>query len=143
MVTHKMSAQVFESEVLNANLTSVFSDDGEIYFKAQEIAMALGYTNTNKAIRDHVREGYKVKYDDIKGNVSLPLHPHTIFLIEPGFYEPIFSSKLPHAEAFQDWVFSEVLPSIRKTGSYTLRDPIDKLQNAGRPFAYTGDQRKE
>ena len=45
-----MSVQVFESEILNVSLTSVVSDDGEIYFKAQEVAMTLGYTNTNKAI---------------------------------------------------------------------------------------------
>ena len=60
-------------------------------------------------------------------------------------YQLIFSSRLPSAEAFQDWVFSEVLPSIRRTGSYTLNDPIDKLQSITLDdvSAYNGDQRKE
>jgi hypothetical protein len=48
--------------------------------------------------------------------------PNTVLLYEPGLYQLIFNSKLPIAEAFQDWVFSVVLPSIRKTGSYTLPD---------------------
>ena len=117
-----MSVKLFESEILGVSLTSVVSDDGEIYFKAKDVATALGYTNTNEAIRDHVREGYRVRYDNIKGSETLPLHPHTMFLAEPGFYELIFSSKLPHAEAFQYWVFSEVLPSIRKTGSYSMNN---------------------
>ena len=92
-----MSVQLFESEVLDVCLTSVVSDDGEIYFKARDVATALGYTNTNEAIRDHVREEYKVKYDDIKGSETLPLHPHTIFVTEPGFYfQSLFSAQSYH-----------------------------------------------
>ena len=60
-------------------------------------------------------------------------------------YQLIFSLRLPSTEAFQDWVFSEVLPSIRKTGSYTLSDPIEKLQSITLDdlSAYGGYQRKE
>lgn len=49
-----------------------------------------------------------------------------VVLYEPGIYQLIFSSKLDSAEHFQDWVFEEVLPSIRKTGTYSLggRQPI-------------------
>ncbi|CAB3987341.1 Hypothetical predicted protein [Paramuricea clavata] len=49
-------------------------------------------------------------------------HPQTILLYEPGLYQLICSSRLPIVEAFQDWVFTEVLPSIRKPGPYTLPD---------------------
>ena len=51
-----MSVQVFESEVLNANLTSLVSDDGEIYFKAKDVATALGYADSDDGIWRHVWE---------------------------------------------------------------------------------------
>ena len=53
MVTHKMSVKLFKSEVLNASLMSVVSDDGETYFKAKDVAVALGYTNPRDAILKH------------------------------------------------------------------------------------------
>ena len=59
----------------------------------------------------------------MKGNVSFPFetfYPQTIFLKEAGLYSLIFSLKLETAKLFRDWVFEEVLPSIRKTGGYQL-----------------------
>ena len=149
-----MSVQVFESEILDVSLTSLVCDDGEIYFKARDVAMALGYSDANGAIQKHVSNKYKFECGNIQGGQFGhlqqggqfgQLHPHTLLLTEPGFYELIFSSKLPHAVAFRDWVFSEVLPSIRKTGSYTLSDPIEKIQSITLDdlSAYGGDQRKE
>ena len=53
---------------------------------------------------------------------------HQYFISEPGFYYLVFSSKLPAAKKFQDWVFSTVLPSIRKYGQYKLFDsPSNKM----------------
>ena len=49
-----MSVQLFESEVLNVSLTSVVSDDGEVYFKAKHVAMALGYADLKDAVQRHV-----------------------------------------------------------------------------------------
>ena len=49
--------------------------------------------------------------------------PNTVLLYESGLYQLIFNSNLPIAEVFQDWVFRELLPSIRKTGSYELPEP--------------------
>ena len=155
MVTHKMSVQVFESEVLNANLTTVVSNDGEVYFKAKEVATALGYEKPGNAIDRHVWSKNKSEWCVIKGSLiqgsfgeKTPLpgfQPYTLFLTEPGVYQLIFSSKLPSAKAFQDWVFSEVLPSIRKTGSYTLNNLIKKLCSITLDdlSAYNGDQREE
>ena len=59
---------------------------------------------------------------------SLVIQPHILFLTEPGVYQLIFGSKLPSAENFQDWVFSEVLPSLRKTGSYPM-NPVEKVKS--------------
>ena len=57
----------------------------------------------------------------------LNFHPQTLFLTEPGVYQLIFRSHLLSTEAFQDWVFSEVLPSIRKTGSYSMNNLCNAL----------------
>ena len=149
-----MSVQVFECGVLNVNLTSLICDDGEIYFKAREVATALSYSDLKGAIQKHVNDKYKFECGKIQGgqfghlqqgSQIGPLHQHTLLLTEPRFYELIFSSKLPHAVAFRDWVFSEVLPSIRKTGTYTLNDPINKLQSITLDdlSAYGENQRKE
>ena len=56
MVTHKMSVQLFESEILYVNLLSVVSDDGKVYFKAKDVATALRYVEPVHAIRRHVWE---------------------------------------------------------------------------------------
>jgi hypothetical protein len=61
-------------------------------------------------------------WDPILGP-TLDRQPNAVFLKEPGLYQLVFKSKLPIAEVFQDWVFSVVLPSIRKTGSYELPEP--------------------
>ena len=102
---------------------SLVWDDGEIYFKAKDVATALGYSDPKYAIWEHVWSKNKFEWGSFQrvGN-SHPsnFHPQTLFLTEPGVYQLIFKSKLPSAEAFQDWVFSEVLPSIRKTGSYSM-----------------------
>lgn len=75
----------------------------------------MGYTNPQKAIRDHVDD------DDRRGERIV--HPSggeqvTILINESGVYALVFGSKLESAKAFKRWVTSEVLPSIRKTGSY-------------------------
>ena len=61
-----------------------------------------------------------------RGNDLFPLsghQPNAVLLYEPGLYQLIFGSRLPIAEAFQEWVFRDVLPSIRRTGSYTAPQP--------------------
>ena len=133
-----MSVRLFESEALGVTLTSLVCDDGEIYFKSRDVATALGYSDPKGAIQKHVSDKYKFEYGKMQGGQIGPLqqggqfgplHSQTMLLKEPGSYELIFSSKLPSAIEFRDWVFSEVLPSIRKTGSYTLTDPIEKIES--------------
>ena len=63
-----MSVKLFESEILGVSLTSVVSDDGEIYFKAKEVATALGYANSDEAIRRHVWEEDRFEWCVIRGD---------------------------------------------------------------------------
>lgn len=88
--------------------------DGEPYFVGKDVATILGYTETAKAIREHID-------DDDKG-VSILDTPggkqKMTVINESGLYSLILSSKLPTAKKFKRWVTSEILPAIRKHGSY-------------------------
>ena len=87
--------------------------DGDPWFAGKDVALALRYTNPQKAIRDHVDE------EDRTVNDSFTVHGTPITLInESGLYALIMSSKLPSAKIFKRWVTSEVLPTIRKHGMY-------------------------
>ena len=98
--------------------------DHEPYFIGSPIASFLGYTNPRKAIRDHVDDRMIMKVPDTQGwnETFLPYTPNTKILIinESGLYSLIFGSKMDFAKKFKKWVTSEVLPSIRKTGSYSI-----------------------
>ena len=90
--------------------------DNAPWFNASQVAKALGYTNPSKAIQDNVSGKYNQQLD-LGRPGSKP-----VFINEPGLYQLVMRSNLPSAEKFQDWVFEEVLPSIRKTGSYGAKE---------------------
>lgn len=98
--------------------------DGEIWFVGKDIAEILGYTNTNKAIKDHVDVEDKSRW--VTNRYSLNENSHIIIINESGLYSLILSSKLPKAKQFKKWVTAEVLPSIRKHGAYMTPDTIEK-----------------
>jgi prophage antirepressor-like protein len=88
--------------------------DGEPWFVAKDIAEILQYTNTQKAIRDHVDEE-----DKLTERIVLSGQNREVICInESGLYSLILSSKMPGAKRFKRWVTSEVLPQIRRTGTY-------------------------
>ena len=93
----------------------------------KDVAEVLGYTNPSKALSDHVNT------EDKLSNVSLlSLCQQGSWLInESGLYSLILSSKLPSAKKFKSWVTSEVLPAIRKTGSYNLPDFSNPARQLG------------
>lgn len=96
--------------------------NGQVGFVGMDIATALGYTNTQKAIRDHVDEE-----DKLTERIVLSGQQRKIILInESGLYSLILSSKLPQAKQFKRWVTSEVLPAIRKDGGYIATKTDDK-----------------
>lgn len=91
--------------------------NNEIYFLGKDIAEALGYSNTRDALATHVADEDKntvVISDGKRGN------PNQTVINESGLYALIFGSKLDSAKRFKHWVTSEVLPAIRKTGSYQM-----------------------
>lgn len=103
--------------------------DGEAWFVGKDITEILGYSNSSKALSDHVDE------DDKVNNVSLSsLGQRGGWLInESGLYSLILSSQMPNAKKFKRWVTNEVLPSIRKTGGYVNNDEL--FINTYLPFA--------
>lgn len=109
--------QVFNSEEFGQIRTMVI--DGEPWFVGKDVAEALGYSNSSKAVSAHVSEEDRIlktiEADSQNGNV---VKTQTAFINESGLYSLIFSSKLDSAKKFKRWVTSEVLPTIRKTGSY-------------------------
>jgi prophage antirepressor-like protein len=118
--------QVFRNQTLDVSVRTV-KDKGEVFFYANDVAKSLGYKRPRKAVLDHVWGKNKVILDGLGGNPKMGLlpkcHPDTVFLKEPWVYQLIFKSKLPTAGDFQQWVFEKVLPSIRKTGTYTVPEP--------------------
>jgi len=94
----------------------VLEQDGKPYFPATACAKKLGYVNPQKAIRDHCK-GVNEMVTPTKGGMQT-----TRFIPEGDLYRLIVHSKLPAAERFEKWVFDEVLPSIRRTGSYGQPD---------------------
>lgn len=88
--------------------------DGQVWFAGKDIAEALGYSNPQKAIRDHVDD------EDRTVNDLFTVNGTAISLInESGLYSLVMGSKLPGAKAFKRWVTSEVLPAIRRNGTYS------------------------
>ena len=113
--------KVFINRNLGIKFNSYIDHKLRVQFKAKEVATILGYKNTEKAIKSHVSENHKRKI-----LLNQPCDSHgcsmTYFIDEAGFYELVFRSRLPTAKFFREWVFSKVLPSIRKYGYYKFRD---------------------
>ena len=106
--------QVFQNSEFGE--LGVLEIDGKPYFPATTCAKILGYSNPRKAILDHCKEDGVTKRDVID---SMGRTQYAKFITEGNLYRLITHSKLPAAERFEKWVFDEVLPSIRQTGSYS------------------------
>ena len=113
--------KTFINNQLGIKLNSFIDEKCNVWFKAKEVAQILGYKNTEKAIKRHVSENNKRK---ILLDQQCETHgcSMTYFIDEPGFYELVFRSRLPSAKIFREWVFVNVLPSIRKYGYYRMID---------------------
>ena len=88
--------------------------DGELYAVGKDVAEALGYADASSTVSKKCKGVSKMVIPTSGGNQITSLIP------ESDIYRLIFGSQLESAKKFQDWVFKDVLPQIRKTGSYTL-----------------------
>lgn len=90
--------------------------EGEPWFVGKDVAVALGYSDTKNALKAHVDR------EDKRGwQITTPGGEQTMTIInESGLYALIFGSKLDSAKRFKYWVTHEVLPAIRKTGTYSM-----------------------
>lgn len=102
--------------------------DGEPWFVGKDVAIALGYEKPRNAIAAHV-DGEDKKDALIQGPLGGP--QEMTIINESGLYCLIFSSKLEKAKRFKRWVTAEVLPTIRKTGSYTLNRRPPEVSPSG------------
>ena len=114
--------QVFENE--NFGQVRMLVQNDEPWFVGKDVAEALRYVKARNAIAAHVDDEDK-KDAPIQGDLG-GTQQMTI-INESGLYSLILSSKLPKAKEFKRWVTSEVLPSIRKTGSYSVKRSNEEL----------------
>lgn len=106
--------QIFTNEEFGEIRTVQLNN--ETYFVGKDVADNLGYQNGSRDINRHVLQEDRVKEMIFDGNQN----KETILINESGLYALIFGSKLESAKRFKHWVTSEVLPAIRKTGSYEM-----------------------
>jgi prophage antirepressor-like protein len=117
--------QTFSSNLDGSTVAiAAMTVDGESWFRANDVASALGYKRPRDAVARLVDDEWKRSKGDLEGSWDSQLPPDhnsnlEVWIAEPGVFDLIGSSKLPQAKAFKRWVHGEVLPSIRRTGSYT------------------------
>lgn len=116
--------QIFSNEEFGQVRTVVI--DNEPYFVGKDVAEALGYSNTRDALAKHV---------DVEDKADVAFHDGSqkrtvVGINESGLYALVFGSKLETAKKFKRWVTSEVLPTLRKTGSYEVhrKSPMQLLE---------------
>jgi len=117
----------------NNNLNVYILENNEIWFKGKDVAEILEYKDTAQAIKKHVDKEYKqplikITGRRIDGAYKLNEQDHELVINEQGLYSLIFKSKKEEAIKFRKWVFEEVLPSIRKTGSFSIIEQNKKKQ---------------
>ncbi|AFD22292.1 transcription antirepressor [Staphylococcus phage StB20] len=128
--------QTFNFEDLPVRTLTV---DEEPYFVGKDVADILGYLKPANAIANHVDDEDKTT-TLIRGTGS-NYKSKAVIINESGLYSLIFSSKLESAKRFKRWVTSEVLPAIRKTGSYQV--PSDPMQALKLMFEATEQTKEE
>lgn len=106
--------QLFNFE--NNQVRTLLIND-EPWFVGKDAAQILGYSNPRDALSKHVDEEDKNSVAIRDGNKG---NPNQTVINESGVYALVFGSKLPSAKRFKHWVTSEVLPTLRKTGGYTM-----------------------
>lgn len=110
---------VFENEMFGTVRTVIEGD--KVLFCGSDVAKALGYKNPSKALFDHCK-GVTKCYTLTNGGTQ-----EMNFIPEGDIYRLAARSDLPGADAFESWIFDDVLPSIRKHGAYMTEVTIDNI----------------
>lgn len=108
------------------NISTIQTENGKVLFKATDVAKALGYVETAKAVRTHCK-GVSVLDTPSENQFGAVVMQPTRYITEADIYRLVMRSKLPEAEKFQDWVCEEVLPSIRKLGAYLTDAALQRV----------------
>ena len=119
-----MEIQVFEKEGFGQ--ISITDNNGEPWFVAKDIAEILGYSETSAMTRTLDED----EVSNVRSADSAGRDNHLLIISESGLYSAILRSRRSEAKAFKKWVTSEVLPSIRKTGSYTAKSALPEVKEA-------------
>ena len=106
------SLQIFENTAFGSVRT--LTEGGKVLFCGSDVAKALGYKNTPDALKRHCKGIVKRDTLTAKGQQEM------LFIPEGDIYRLAARSDLPGAERFESWIFDEVLPAIRKTGTYSV-----------------------
>ncbi|WP_443689499.1 phage antirepressor [Phascolarctobacterium faecium] len=132
-----MELQIYKNAEFGSVRTTTIG--GQPYFVGKDVAGILGYSNSRKALIDHVDEEDKgvTKCDTLGGKQDL------IIINESGLYSLILSSKMPNAKKFKRWVTSEVLPAIRKHGLYATDELIANPDLAIAAFTALKEEREK
>ena len=129
--------QIFSNEEFGQVRTITINE--EVWFVGKDVADILEYTNTAKAIRDHIDEEDKLTERIVLSGQNREV----IFINESGLYSLILLSKMPNAKKFKHWVTSEVLPSIRKNGVYAVDELLDNPEAAIKAFTALKEEREK
>ena len=114
-----MTEKTFINNQLGMKFNSYIDSKLKIWFKAKQVAQILGYKKPDDAIKRHISDSHKIKIVQPRETRGCTF---TYLIDEAGFYELVFKSKLETAKIFREWVFTKVLPSIRKYGYYKMID---------------------
>lgn len=117
--------EIFNNEEFGEIRTIIIKN--EPWFVGKDVADVLGYSNSRKAIADHVDSEDKTDGVTIRDSMGREQNP--VCINESGLYALIFGSKLESAKRFKHWVTSEVLPTIHKHGIYAIDNVIDNILN--------------
>ena len=133
------NVQIFNNEEFGKIRT--VNINGEPWFVGKDVAEALGYSNTRKALADHVDEDDKTDGVTIRDSIGREQAP--VLINESGLYSLILSSKMPNARRFKRWVTSEILPTIRKHGVYATDELIANPDLAIAAFTALKEEREK
>lgn len=121
-VMEEKALQVFNFQDKQVRVVTL---DNDPWWVAKDVCDVLGYVNAPQAVEKHCKRQKKYTISNRDG---ITRNPETIIIPESDVYRLIIRSRLPKAEQFEVWVMEEVLPAIRKTGGYSLKDSSLALQ---------------